>query len=246
MPHQSPLPIEPNALTAQAVAEYLKQQPDFFVQYPQLLETLMVSDDQQGTVSFVEAQMKRLRTRISELEEDITQFMALAAKNDRTFIDLMALQKELLQCQTISDIKSALNSYATSLGLTAYLGILNQVDKKWQLEDIQYQRVMKNHLAKRDVYLGRLTASDQALIFGSDFANASHVHELGSCVILPLKYSQSIGLLAFYSTNGRYFVPQMDTLFLEHLASVTAYVIEQIQTTAKQAVGSNPLEDHDD
>ena len=49
--------------SADDVAQYLKQHPDFFDSHPELLEHLHVPHGGNGTVSLVERQLKVLRER---------------------------------------------------------------------------------------------------------------------------------------------------------------------------------------
>ncbi|MGB2078883.1 MAG: DUF484 family protein [Vibrio sp.] len=226
--HHSAAEISANQITAQIVAEYLQNHPDIFIQQPQLLENIAIPHQDLGTVSLVSAQMKQLRARIADLEEELTQFMGLAAKNDRTFMDLMALQQTLLKCKTIEDVERSLQDYAKTLQLSAHLGVLEQEGQVWHLTPQLYQRVKSHYLAGRDAYLGRLNQADQQAMLGKRLRDAKLFAELGSCVILPLSNQTQIGLLCFYSQNAGYFQPHMDTLFLQHVASVAAYVIESI------------------
>ena len=50
---------------------------------------------------------------------------------------------------------------------------------------------------------------------------------MGSYVVMKLKKQQTLGLLVFSSEDGGHFVPEMDTLFLENLATVIAHLVEQ-------------------
>ena len=78
--------VEADALTAEVVAEYLRDNPDFFQDRKDLVDRLAINNVEQGAVSLVEIQLKRQRQRIEELEEEITGLMSLAANNDRTFL----------------------------------------------------------------------------------------------------------------------------------------------------------------
>ncbi len=77
--------IEADALTAEVVAEYLRDNPDFFIHRRELVDRLALPTQEQGAVSLVHVQLNRQRQRIEELEEDITSLMSLAANNDKTF-----------------------------------------------------------------------------------------------------------------------------------------------------------------
>ncbi|OEF26098.1 DUF484 family protein [Vibrio rumoiensis] len=238
--------METTDLTAEIVADYLKDHPDFFADRRALLDHLSISHQQQGAVSLVEIQMRRQRQKIEELEEDITQLMSLAAKNDRTFHQLMNLQQRLLRCDSLVQIEAALEGYAHSIGLKAHLFLLVQDksrnkhgsleknderemnQRKWALQHDTYQRFMTNHLNGKEAYLGRLNRQDRHALFGGDRFASDELSELGSYVILPLVRQSPLGLLAFSSQEGGHFQPEMDTLFLRHLTALVTFLVKDM------------------
>ena len=226
--------MQADHLTAETVAEYLKDNPDFFLHRPELVDRLAISHQQQGAVSLVEVQMRRQRQRIEELEEDITQMMSLAAKNDRTFHQLMDLQKSLLACQSIESLDQEIIQYSRKIGLKSHLLLLDHVNSNWHLPRDTHQRFATNHLNGKDAYLGRLNRQDRYALFGGDrFAN-NEMSELGSYVILPLAgHSEKLGLLAFSSQEGGHFQPEMDTLFLRHLTELVTFMIQLLDDEAE-------------
>lgn len=226
--------MQPDHLTAETVAEYLKDNPDFFQHRPELVERLSFSHQQQGTVSLVEIQMRRQRQRIEELEEEITHMMSLAAKNDRTFHQLMDLQKSLLACESIKVLAQSIMQYSYNIGLKSHLLLLEHSNSDWHLSRDTYQRFTTNHLNGKDAYLGRLNRQDRYALFGGDrFAN-NDMSELGSYVILPLTaHNEPLGLLAFSSQEGGHFQPEMDTLFLRHLTELVAFMVKQLGEQAE-------------
>lgn len=221
--------VEANALTAEIVAEYLRDNPDFFLQRRELVDRLSLPNHQQGAVSLVEVQLKRQRQRIEELEEEITTLMSLAANNDRTFYEFMELQEQILQCDNIAQVVKAIKLKAKDLGLKAYVRLLNQevpelrLSPELNLSKEGWARFSTNHLNGKDAYLGRLRKADREALLGEDSGP-----ELGSYVVLPLVKQSSLGALAFSSEDGGHFQPHMDTLFLRHLALVVAHLIETL------------------
>ncbi|WP_105902984.1 DUF484 family protein [Vibrio gangliei] len=220
--------MQADHLTAETVAEYLKDHPDFFIQRPELVERLAFSHHQQGAVSLVEIQMRRQRQRIEELEEEITHMMSLAAKNDRTFHQLMELQQSVLASQSLTSLIQQVEHYSRQIGLSSHLLLLEHQHSDWALSRETLKRFMTNHLNGKSAYLGRLNRQDRHALFGGDRFSNNELSELGSYVILPLNPSNPIGLLAFSSQEGGHFQPEMDTLFLRHLASVVTFMVKHL------------------
>lgn len=211
-----------DTLTAELVAEYLRDHPDFFHHYPKLVEKLSVPTSSPGAVSLVHVQMARQRQRIEELEEEITTLMSLAANNDRTFHEFMELQEQILKCDCLSDVCQAIDNTAQRLGLTAYIRFVDSKIADYAMSQEQWQRFSTNHFNGKPAYLGRLRKVDRQQLLGEH----CQTPEMGSYVVLPLCSSRTLGVLAFASSDGGHFQPCMDTLFLRHLALVFSHLID--------------------
>lgn len=214
---------EADALTADVVAAYLQDHSDFFVSRPELVDRLNFPHPEQGTVSLVHIQLNRQRQRIEALEEEITGLLSLAANNDRTFYEFMDLQEQILRCRDFQQVIHAIEQKANALGLVAHVRMLDRGQANDPLSLESYQRFATNHLNGKAAYLGRLRKADREALFGD-----LPVPEMGSYVILPLAKSQPLGLLAFASTDGGHFQPDMDTLFLRHLSLVVAHLAQTL------------------
>ena len=212
--------LDPESLTAEVVAQYLSDCPDFFLNRQELVEKLALPVREQGAVSLVEVQLKRQRQRISELEEEITQLMSLAADNDRTFNEFMDLQEKVLESTSVKELIGSIHSKAGELGLKAYILLTNTPDEAYRISEEALRLFTTNHFNGKRAYLGRLRGSDRELLFGDQ-----EVPELGSYVVLPLTKSSSQGILAFSSEDGGHFQPHMDTLFLRHLALIVSHLV---------------------
>tara|TARA_Y100001956_G_scaffold82613_1_gene104336 strand:+ start:853 stop:1557 length:705 start_codon:yes stop_codon:yes gene_type:complete len=222
--------IEADALTEEVIAEYLRDNPDFFLSRRELVDRLALPHQEQGTVSLVHVQLNRQRQRIEELEEEITTLMSLAKSNDQTFHEFMALQEQILKCDSLLSVVKAIEEMAKSLGLVAYVRLLESDSGYYSLAKESYQRFATNHLNGKEAYLGRMRKADRELLFGENH----RAPEMGSYVVLPLKRKSLQGVLAFSSTDGGHFQPHMDTLFLRHLALVLSHLIESLPWQCEQ------------
>ncbi|USD65367.1 DUF484 family protein [Vibrio sp. SCSIO 43136] len=216
---------EADALTAEVVAQYLQDHPDFFQTRSELVSSLQIPHQQQGAVSLVEIQMRRQRQRIEELEEEITTLMSLAASNDRTFHDFMQLQEQILQCDYLEEAITCVTKTAVKLGLQGWVKLLDSAESRHQLSTETYQRFAMNHFNGKPAYLGRMKSADREALFGDE-----RVPEMGSYVVLPMlsrqPFGKPLGLVAFASEDGGHFQPNMDTLFLRHLCLVLAHMVQ--------------------
>jgi uncharacterized protein YigA (DUF484 family) len=206
------------------VADYLEQHPEFFERHPELLERLNIQAKDSGAVSLSGIQLQRQRKRIQELEEEVTDLMSLASANDKTFNEFMSLQQQVLSCERGCDVVNAIATKARQLKLTAHIALVGS--KHLPLSGESWARFQRNNLQGKSAYLGRLKQGDRNALF--DTLPSSVIPELGSYVILPLERSGIEGCLVFASEDGGHFRPEQDTLFLRHLALVTAHMLADL------------------
>lgn len=216
--------VAADALTAEVVAEYLRDNPDFFHHRRDLVDRLALPHQEQGAVSLVHVQMNRQRQRIEELEEEITALMSLAKSNDRTFHEFMELQEQILKCDSLTSVIKAIEERAKALGLVAYVRLIDSESSYYAMNNENYQRFATNHLNGKDAYLGRMRKVDRELLFGANHS----APEMGSYVVMPLNSKSLQGVLVFSSSDGGHFQPHMDTLFLRHLALVLSHLIDSL------------------
>ncbi len=222
---------EPDAATAEVVAQYLQDHPDFFKERQALVEQLSLPTHREGAVSLIEIQLKRQREKIVRLEEEITELMSIANGNDQNFHQFMALQEKILSCDTLNQVVSAIEQFAKGLSLTAYVKLLDHTEPKLHISQSSWQRFVTNHLNGKQAYLGRLKKADRERLFAND-----HSSELGSFVVLPLEKKSPQGMIAFSSEDGGHFQPEMDTFFLHHLAITVSHLVSTLEWNDKGLV----------
>lgn len=211
-------------ITQEVVAEYLVDNPDFFIKQPDLLDRLVLPHQTFGAVSLLQVQLKRQRQRIEELEEEITTLMSLAASNDRTFHAFMDLHETLFACVDLQQVFAAVQKKATELGLRAYMRFADTPFDEMRLDQEHWANFCHNHFNGKQAYLGRMRKNDRDVLFGAGVS----APEFGSYVILPLPKQMKNGFVAFSSDDGGHFQPCMDTLFLRHLTTILAYLVETL------------------
>jgi uncharacterized protein YigA (DUF484 family) len=200
------------------VAEYLLSHLDFFGLHPDLLTQLRIPHNERGTVSLVELQLERLRNRVQELEGNIGNLVSLATKNSELFSVFSQAQQKLFQTHNIYQALIILDDLSNQLGLEFSLRLFDSLDEQIFLERRLFDNFRKSRLVARPVYLGRLRKTEAELLF-------EQPPQLGSFVVLPLGVDRLIGVLSFSSPDGGHFQPEMDTMFVEQLASVLTRLI---------------------
>ncbi|MDX1539425.1 DUF484 family protein [Arsukibacterium sp.] len=202
------------AIAASVVLDYLQDHPEFFQQYPQLLQQMRLPHQQRGSVSLVERQLELQRTKIAALEDDITRLMSVARQNEHIFHALNTLHLSLLHKPSLDDAEQALQQFAQSMPqVHACRLICLQPDSS---AISQYQLLVSRRLSSDKVYLGRLNKEEQQPLFGES------IH---SVALLQIGSGPGLALLAFGSEQDDHFQPGMDRLFIRHLAELLLLVL---------------------
>ncbi|CAB0151522.1 hypothetical protein PSI9734_01910 [Pseudidiomarina piscicola] len=205
------------------IAAYLEENPDFFDRHTDLLQHLSVRHQTQGTaVSLVERQQQVLRQRVHQLEEEITELMITARRNEELFRYFSELYVKLLQSKSLAEVMDSLQqTFSEQLQMPALT--LKFFDSPLELES-QFTFAADTHkqlLSKRfnedTIYLGRLTTDEQKLLFPSE--------TIASVVLLLLGEKGELGMLAIGNHDAGHFEPAMDTLLVKQLQVLLSQIL---------------------
>jgi uncharacterized protein YigA (DUF484 family) len=218
-----PIQLDELKLTDDVVIDFLHDNPEFFNRNPELINSLRLADQNRGTVSLVERQQSQQRQKIHNLEEEITQLMAIANQNEQLFALYSDLYLRLLDCDSASELLDCLYQATTELlslsGLKVWLKDGTAI-KHSSIVKNDCAGVMHNRLAKEDYYFGRLQKSEQDLIFSQN--------QEGSVVLIKLNHvDDEMGFLAISSADADHFDPRMDTLLLSQFRKLVAKLLFQ-------------------
>ena len=207
-------------MDADAVADYLKQHPEFFEEYADLLAEIYVPHPHGGhAIPIAERQIVALRKKNDELESKLRELIQFGSENDSI--------SEKLHRSTLALFSAA--------DLETTLGVLYQ-----SLEDDFHVPEVSLRLWGRvpeQSYLPELAATSQELrdyaaTLGAPYCGANAPFEsrewfegtqaLASFAFLPLRTHQTFGLLALGSDDPQRFYPGMGTMYLTRLSELAS------------------------
>lgn len=217
------LQTEEISLSDDIIVSFLQDNPEFFNRQPELVSGLRLQDSQRGTVSLVERQQQLLRTKVQNLEEEITHLMSVANQNEQLFVLYSDLYLRLLECQNGEELLDCLHQATTELlslsGLTLWLAQSTQLTHH-SICDNDCQDILENRLANETYYFGRLQQSEQQQIFAENVP--------GSVVLIKLgDHHGTIGFLAISSQDADHFDPRMDTLLISQFTRLVSKLLRQ-------------------
>ncbi|MGM0526496.1 MAG: DUF484 family protein [Pseudomonadota bacterium] len=199
------------------IREYLLENPDFFSRNEDLLTTLQVSHREKGTVSLVERQQQKLRLKVKELEEEITELMVNARRNEAIFSAYSNLYVRLLRCSSISEVLDQLQlTFEKELDMPALsLKFFNspiELEEQYTFASDTHKQLLGKRFSDDPIYLGRLTEHEQKLLFREE--------NVASVALMLLGEQGEIGMLAVGSVDPGHFEPAMDKLLITQLQAL--------------------------
>ncbi|RLU03560.1 MAG: DUF484 family protein [Ketobacter sp.] len=206
-------------LSAADVANYLRQNPDFFLNRPDILYDMDLPHAQGSASSLLERQASVLRNRNTELRHKLNEFVSIARDNDKLFNRIRTLGLALLEAGNLGELSSRLRQILTkdfkldeaNLFLfkpshdTGPFAVTSESDLQAVLGDLlRGNRIICTTLRQREM---------KFLFPGYDRSD-------GSAALIPLHFNGELGLLALGSQDPNYFNSNMDTTFARYVGDI--------------------------
>jgi hypothetical protein len=214
---------EDQAISAEQVAAWLLQHPDFFQGHEELLDHLRIPHPHTGeAVSLLERLVQRLRCRYQEMEQRQNEMLKAARDSENVVNRLHHLALELMTCDGLDAVVATCNEMLRGdfKADNVVLRLIGHGKSRDGLHFISPDDKSLKQLAtlfrKRQPVCGRLRPRQQIFLFGEEGA------DIKSAVLIPLYEAREIGVLALGSANEARFYPGMGTLFIAQLGDLVA------------------------
>jgi len=201
-------------LNDSAVEAYLLENPDFFKDKTDLLAQLRLPHGGDGAVSLVERQQAALRERNVELRHQLSELTRQAEANDKRFEQTRSLIQNLVRADSRVDIRASFERSLTHDFGNDYAAL------HWLDSTGSPLEAIKSLIKNKGKFLGPLRESEMRALFGAR-ANA------GSACIVGRDDS---AILAIGSNDASAFTNQTGTLFIDHVADVTAVLSRKLDS----------------
>lgn len=225
MSNESRAAAQPPKPSADAVADYLRAHPDFFIGRDALLADMVLPHAADGAVSLVERQLSVLRDRNGDMRRRLNELVRTARLNHRVFERTLAITASLADATNEADaaqrlldgLRSGFDVDAAHLhgidatGLPAGLGAVIPITG-----EIEAQEAVGNLLRPGRIICGLLRERELQFLFGDE---ASRV---ASAAVMPVEAPGGTVLVALGSTDADHFAPDMGTLFIRFLGETFA------------------------
>jgi len=206
-------------LTAADVANYLRQNPGFFSNRPDILYDMELPHAQGSASSLLERQANVLRTRNTELRHKLNDFVSIARDNDRLFNQIKTLGLSLLEANSVAEISSRLRQILTKdFKLDeATLFLFKHSNEKGPFTvttQSNVQGALGDLLRGERIICTTLRQREMKFLFPGYGRNE------GSAALIPLHFNGDLGLLAVGSHDPNHFTSNMDTHFARYIGDI--------------------------
>lgn len=212
------------AISAEQVATYLKNNPDFFNQQDELLLQLRIPHTRGSSISLVERQISVLRERSDDMRSRLTALMDVARDNDRLFDKVRRLVLEILEAQTLDELVGVVDDSLRHSFKVSFFALTLFSDKPLHVGRSTTLKMAHKHvgglLVGGKAFCGVLRAKELQFLFGKQQAS-----EVKSAAVVALEHNGIHGVLAVGSTDQQRYSNSVDTLFLTYLADVLARLL---------------------
>ena len=196
------------------IREYLQENPDFFTRNEDLLAQLQFRHSEKGAVSLIERQ-----------QQEITELMINARRNEAIFNAYSNLYVQLLRCDSLSDVLSQLkNTFENELDMPVltlkFFESPVELDEQYTFASDTHKQLLSKRFSDESIYLGRLTEQEHKLLFNDE--------SIQSVALLLLGENGELGMLAVGSSSAGHFEPAMDKLLIKQLQALLGAVLPEL------------------
>ncbi|WP_226704602.1 DUF484 family protein [Microbulbifer elongatus] len=208
-------------LLSRQVARYLIQNPTFFAEHMELLETIQLPKESGKTVSLMTHQTNLLRERNIEMRQRLDQLLQSARENDQLFLHSRRLVLALLEARTVAEagnalLKSFKEDFKVEVTALTLFGPLPGSGK--HLGDVRSsartsaETAIGSILRNGRIVCGTLRPAETAYLFGKA------ADRVASAAVVPL--ADQLGILAVGSSDPNHYRSSLDTLFLSYIGEI--------------------------
>lgn len=215
--------------TENLVADYLKNNLDFFVKNPAILAELKVPHEHGGAISLVEKQLTVLREQNQETNKKIHELIEIATQNEELARRMHQLALTLIDADDPKDIFSTMydnlkkNFHADRVIVRLFANpafidssATDEFVGKESIEESLFKRIIE----KREPLSGKMKHQQQVFLFGDDG------DDIASSVMIPLHGVGWGGILAIGSFDAERFQPGMGIELLANLGEILSFIIK--------------------
>lgn len=231
---KEPKPTNPEHISAevdeQVLIDYLRENPDFFSRYSELLSELAIPHEANGAVSLIERQVHVLRQQQINSQNRLQDLVETARDNERLSERLHRVSLEAIAIDDLDGALTTLPDLVRESFVIDYLGM--RVESPVSPEQPREELVDPRDETYRDVRIriahGRAVCDDRLAPAAIEYLfGASAIDHVLSVALVPLG-RHPIGVLALGSKDASRFKPDMGTWYLDRIGELLGAVLRRL------------------
>ncbi len=212
--------------TEDMVREFLRDNPRFLDDNPDILESLSLPHNSGNAVSLVERQVGVMRDRNKEMRNRLDNMLATAHDNDLLFEKTKRLVLNLLEAKNLpAMVETIYDSLGKDFEIDFYSLTLLGDEKSLPRTMARVASVEKANeqvstlIGSNRAVCGVLREEEMTFLFGEKGL------QVGSVAAVPLRYNNLYGILAIGNADPNFYKSSMGTLFLSYIAEVVNRIL---------------------
>jgi uncharacterized protein len=221
--------LESNNLTENMVSEFLRDNPEFFNKYPDILSELKIPHNHGAAISLVEKQVAVLREQNQQTRKRLHELIEIARQNEELARRMHQLALTLMDADDPKDIFNTLydnlkKNFHADRAVVRLFANPSFVDSFATDEfagcETAEQSLFKSIIDKRLPLSGRMKRQQQVFLFGDDG------DQIASSVMVPLHGQGWGGILSIGSFDAERFQAGMGVELLANLGEVLSFILK--------------------
>lgn len=215
-------------ITHEQVVQYLKDNPDFFVDQDDLLRGLTLPHDSGRAISLVERQVHLFREQRDTLQRELSELVSIARQNDRLFEKSKRMLLQVIEARNINDMAAVIDdSIRGDFGLDAASVLLFTDNELPEVSQGALHVVSPQDAEER---LGNLLEGDRAVCgqfreSEREFLFPDRDDPIASVALVPLRSQGLVGVFAVGSCQSGYFDQSMGSMFLSYISDTLSRLL---------------------
>lgn len=216
------------SLKPEEVVNFLKENPEFFIDHPEAIEYLEIRHESGEAVSFIEKQVEFIKSKNLATSTQLKDFIFNANVNELLFAKVRKLISIILNAGDLENLLTATESFFTKELGTEKCKLLFFTQE--ELYRVSEKRIIEPEIATEtfskifkevDIFLGKISHEITSLTFGGE----SNIKE---AVIAKLSSEKIAGIFILGSSEDEKYTPEQDTLFLSFIVEVLSHQIDRL------------------
>ena len=211
-------------MNSEDVAIYLKEHPEFFEQYAEMISEITIPHPHGGrTIPISERQILTLREKTKILEAKLAELIQYGEENDKLSEKIHHLAVALLGEY---DPESVIDMICASL--EEQFNVPHVTMRLWPQSATLANRVEFTEISQEiKQFTAAMTAPycGQHAVYEVDHWFGEAASHLRSFALIPLKRDEVLGLLVLASEDAARFYPEMGTLYLHRLSELASVAL---------------------